>query len=269
LRILLVEDDATNRDVALLMLGRLGCRADVAENGVEALAAVHDAEYEVILMDVQMPEMDGMEATRRIRSELSASVQPFIIAMTASITTEYQLLCHEAGMDHHLPKPVRLGELRAVLGNWRPRQRDTPILESTSVSPSAEPLNPRAGKPEVFNSSVRDTLIADLGTDGKAMWRDLVDSYIKDGSRLAAISVAADDQNAEALAFAAHALQSASAMLGLLALSTAAGQLETAFRTAPESFDVTLEARKLVTAHHLATRALRSAQETEDENEGS
>jgi signal transduction histidine kinase len=133
LRILLVEDDVTNRNVTLLMLDHLGYRADVAENGVEALAAVEGAEYQVILMDVQMPEMDGMEATRRIRSELSESDQPFIVAITAGVTIEHQLLCLEAGMDHHLPKPIRLGNLRTVLEIATERlelQRDRRLLES-------------------------------------------------------------------------------------------------------------------------------------------
>jgi CheY-like chemotaxis protein/HPt (histidine-containing phosphotransfer) domain-containing protein len=274
LRILLVEDDVTNRDVALLMLSQLGYRADVAQNGIEAIAAVHAASYEVILMDIQMPEMDGMEATRRIRSELSATVQPVIVAMTASITIEYQLLCLEAGMDHHLPKPIRLGELRAILGNWVPRHQGTPSVEpdllvlehSNEQEPSdpGTPSNFRAENPNVYDSATHDILIADLGANGKAMWRILVDSYLQDGNTLAAIRVAAHAHNAEALAFTAHALKSASATLGLLALSSAASRLEAAFQTAPESFDVADEALKLVAEYHRATSALRLAREADD-----
>jgi HPt (histidine-containing phosphotransfer) domain-containing protein len=116
----------------------------------------------------------------------------------------------------------------------------------------------------VYDPAISDTLIAELGADGKATWRDLVDSFIQDGSRLAAIRVAADVRNAEDLAFAAHALKSASATLGLLALSRAASQLEAEFQATPESFDVSGEAMKLLTEYHRATEALYLAREAED-----
>jgi CheY-like chemotaxis protein len=106
-----------NQKVALAMLRRLGYRTDIAVNGTDAVAAVHAVPYDVVLMDVQMPEMDGMEATRRIRSELAAERQPTIIAMTANSTTEDKRFCLQTGMDHFLPKPVRMEELAATLGN--------------------------------------------------------------------------------------------------------------------------------------------------------
>jgi CheY-like chemotaxis protein/HPt (histidine-containing phosphotransfer) domain-containing protein len=236
------------------MLGRLGYQADVAENGVEALAAMHAGTYEMILMDVQMPEMDGMEATRRIRSELPESAQPFIVAMTAGVTAEFRLLCREAGMDRHLPKPIRLVELRAALANWQPRNWESPKVGPDSASAAAVP---------VYDSASRDALIAELGSEGRAIWRDLVDFFLHDGSRLAEICAAAQGHNAQALVFTAHALKSASATLGLRALSMTADELEIAFRTAPENFDVTLEATKLVAAHRRAVSALRSARKAE------
>jgi len=120
LRILLAEDDETNRDVVLLLLDRLDRQADVAGNGVEVLAAVRAAQYDVVLMDIQMPEMDGLEATRRIRSEVSDSSQPAIIAMTVTVSPEAQALFLQTGMDQVLPKPVNIKELAAVLGNCTP-----------------------------------------------------------------------------------------------------------------------------------------------------
>jgi HPt (histidine-containing phosphotransfer) domain-containing protein len=114
-----------------------------------------------------------------------------------------------------------------------------------------------------YDSATNNALIADLGADGTSMWRGLVDSFLRDGSRLMAITAAADDCNAEALVFAAHALKSSSATLGLLALSSSADQLEMAFQVAPESFDVVGEAVKLVTQYRRATEALRLAREAE------
>jgi len=115
LRVLLVEDNAVNQKLALLMLARQGFRADVAANGSEALAALLLASYDIVCMDLQMPVMDGLEATRRIRQEVPAERQPRIIAMTADATSEDRKLCLEAGMDDYLSKPVRMDQLAAAL----------------------------------------------------------------------------------------------------------------------------------------------------------
>ena len=113
LRILLAEDNAVNQLVALRMLERLGCRADTAANGKEVLKAMQNRSYDIVLMDVQMPEMDGLEAARRIRS--SKGVQPYIIAMTAHAMKGDREVCLEAGMDDYVSKPVRMEELRAAM----------------------------------------------------------------------------------------------------------------------------------------------------------
>ena len=103
-----------NQKVALRMLDRLGYRADLAGNGVEALAAVRRAPYDVVLMDMQMPEMDGLEATRRIRVE-PLDAQPRIIAMTANAMDGDRDACLAAGMDDYLAKPVRIEDLSRAL----------------------------------------------------------------------------------------------------------------------------------------------------------
>jgi len=115
LRVLLVEDNAINQKLALLMLARQGFRADVAANGAEALAALLRASYDIVCMDLQMPVMDGLEATRRIRREIPAERQPRIIAMTADATSEDRKRCLEAGMDDYLSKPVRMDQLATAL----------------------------------------------------------------------------------------------------------------------------------------------------------
>jgi len=113
--VLLAEDNPVNQKVALKMLERLGVRADVANNGEEAVAAVHDRAYDLVFMDVQMPKMDGLEATKRIRAQPPAR-RPFIVAMTADAMPGDRERCLAAGMDDYISKPVRMENLQAVLG---------------------------------------------------------------------------------------------------------------------------------------------------------
>jgi len=119
-RILLAEDNTVNQKVALLMLRNLGCRADVAADGLEVLEAARRQPYDIILMDVQMPELDGFEATRRLReSKPTLGVRPWIIAVTANAMEGDREACLAAGMDDYLSKPVKSDELAAVLERAR------------------------------------------------------------------------------------------------------------------------------------------------------
>ena len=113
LRILLAEDNVVNQKVALRMLGRLGYRADIAADGLEVLNALQSHHYDVVLMDVQMPEMDGLEATRSIRR--MPGRQPYIIAMTAHAMKGDREECLGVGMNDYVSKPVRIEELNAAL----------------------------------------------------------------------------------------------------------------------------------------------------------
>jgi CheY-like chemotaxis protein len=115
LRILLAEDNAVNQKLALRLLSQMGYRADVAANGLEAIQAVERQPYQVILMDVQMPEMDGLEATRRIRASGESITQPAIIAMTANAMQGDREACLAAGMDDYIAKPIRVEELVSAL----------------------------------------------------------------------------------------------------------------------------------------------------------
>jgi PAS domain S-box-containing protein len=119
-RILLVEDNVVNQRVALQMLARLGYRADVAANGAEALSAVHRQRYDIVLMDVQMPEMDGLESTKRMMKEFPLRQdRPWIIALTANAMQGDRELCLLSGMDDYISKPLRPNELSAALGRIR------------------------------------------------------------------------------------------------------------------------------------------------------
>ncbi len=117
--ILLVEDNPINQKVASRMLQRLGYQADIANSGIEAVEAVRANDYDVVLMDVHMPEMDGLTATRQIRSERNRSRRPYIIALTAAAMPEDEGNCMEAGMDDFITKPVRPPDLINVLERYR------------------------------------------------------------------------------------------------------------------------------------------------------
>ncbi|MCB0138100.1 MAG: response regulator, partial [Caldilineaceae bacterium] len=124
LRILLVEDNLINQKVAAQMLGRLGYAADIAGDGHAALAAVQQNEYDLIFMDIHMPGMDGLEATRAVRSLGDAIRQPAIVAMTAAASTEDRIACETAGMDGFVSKPFKPERLLDVLASMRPESEN-------------------------------------------------------------------------------------------------------------------------------------------------
>ena len=117
LRILLAEDNVVNQKLALRILTQMGYRADLASNGVEAVESLARQTYDVLLMDVQMPEMDGLEASRRINAQWSSDKRPRIVAMTANAMQGDREMCLEAGMDDYLTKPIRVDHLVDALHN--------------------------------------------------------------------------------------------------------------------------------------------------------
>ena len=121
LRILLVEDNPVNQKLAIRLLERMGYRADVAGDGLEAIAAIEGSIYDLVLMDVQMPELDGLEATRRIRRRWPGTAGPRIVAMTANAMEGDREMCLAAGMDDYISKPIRPEVLNEALAATSPR----------------------------------------------------------------------------------------------------------------------------------------------------
>lgn len=115
LRILVAEDNPVNRKLMVTMLERLGYQASAVENGREVLSAVARAPWDLVVMDIQMPEMDGLEATRRFRAAAGGNTPPYILALTANARKEDYNACLEAGMQDYLSKPVRSEDLMAAL----------------------------------------------------------------------------------------------------------------------------------------------------------
>ena len=146
--ILLAEDNPVNQRVAVLFLERLGYQIDTVANGLEAVEAVQRQPYDLVLMDVRMPELDGLEAARRIRAELPAERQPRIVAMTAYAYQEDLRECLAAGMDDHLTKPIQYDPLVAVL------RKHAPVHSTEEIT---------AAQPEVRPAGILDELGEDRG----------------------------------------------------------------------------------------------------------
>ena len=231
LRILVAEDNVINQQVALSFLERLGYRADVAANGLEVLSSLRRQPYDVVLMDVQMPELDGLEATRRIRqlspSELAAEVQPRIIAMTANALKEDCDICLAAGMDDYVSKPVQVEELISALSKCRPRR----LKSARKRTETAEPPAVEPSSPEVLNLKALEQLRTGLGRQADRLLPELIEKFYGDADRLLDQARQALEQgHADELRRAAHSLKSTGATFGAMALSTVARQLETLAR---------------------------------------
>jgi CheY-like chemotaxis protein len=113
--ILLAEDNESNRKVTMKMLERLGYRADAVLDGREAIQALERQQYDLVLMDIVMPKMSGIDATKEIRRRFPASRQPKIIALTAYVVPNSRKICLESGMDDYLGKPVQMNELKSMI----------------------------------------------------------------------------------------------------------------------------------------------------------
>ncbi len=219
LRMLLVEDNAVNQKVALKMLARLGYRADVAANGLEALDALGRQRYDLVFMDVQMPEMDGLEATRRIRATIADDEQPRILAMTANALEGDRETCFAAGMDDYVSKPVRLAELLEAIRRSRPSRP----VEVTRV----EPIHHHHDDVRTLDTG-RLAELRELDEEGEpSVAEDLIDTYL----RLAPKSItdmqrAAHTGDAPALAAASHRLKGSSANLGAERMAAMCAEIE-------------------------------------------
>ncbi|HKX24782.1 MAG TPA: response regulator, partial [Actinomycetota bacterium] len=170
LRILVAEDNAVNQQVALLVLGKLGYRADVAGDGREAIQALERQRYDVILMDVQMPELDGLEATREIRKRWTGPERrPRIIAMTAGATENDRQACLAAGMDDYVSKPIRQEELAAALSRFGSSE-DAPAIDGDTLDRLREAVGGEEALAELTRTFLDDTrsLLAELRKDLEA-----------------------------------------------------------------------------------------------------
>lgn len=223
LRILLAEDNAINQKLALALLDSLGYTADVAANGLEVLDMLRRKVYDVVLMDVQMPEMDGLEATRRIRRELAPALQPRIIAMTANVLRGDREACLQAGMDDYVGKPILMPDLIRALRESRP----LPEAVSLAQGQEQEPVAANDDQPQTLDESALTRLRATLGKKADQLLPSLISGFVRDGRRqIDEMQQAVRTQDGELLRRAAHTLKGAAATFGAQRLSQLARELE-------------------------------------------
>ncbi|WP_236995515.1 sensor histidine kinase [Halomonas huangheensis] len=218
-RLLVVEDNPVNQEVAMAMLERIGCKATLAVSGHDALSLCEERRFDLILMDIQMPDIDGREVTRRLRSHDDWRSEVAILAMTAGGATHDQTECQEAGMDGYLTKPLLTGNLtealrRYLLGECR---RVLPVV----VEPGYRASN-------LLSDETLESLRGSLGDERCLMLVDLFREQVED--RLQAIQVAIGREDSDLVRRLAHQLKGESAGVGAEAVAALAALIESRSR---------------------------------------
>ncbi|MEA5594498.1 response regulator [Rivularia sp. UHCC 0363] len=224
LRILLVEDMPLNQKVALHMLQRLGYRADVAANGLEAIKTLRRQDYDLVFMDVQMPEMDGLQATRHICKEWLPGSRPWIVAITANAMQGDREECLNAGMNDYISKPIRIDALIEIFNNYKNLQQSLHDSDSTAV---VKKEKSESSVEPVIDTEILQDLKDMAGDDASEMMAELIDSYLEDAlPKLQEIKSAIDQDDPDKLRNYAHAFRSLSVTIGALSLAKVCTQLE-------------------------------------------
>ena len=226
-RVLVVEDNTNNQKVAVRMLKHLGYQADVVDNGLEAIETLTATTYDAVLMDGQMPEMDGYEATRQIRTRFAGD-GPTIIAMTANTLPGDRERCLEAGMNDYLTKPIELHALKAMLEQWITTPGESaPPGPASEAAPPTGATAPSDATLTAGGMPVDPARLELLGLIGDEDDDSLADEFGDDARELLrAIRTSLDANDAEGVRRAAHALKGSSANLGAAGLSAIAAELE-------------------------------------------
>jgi CheY-like chemotaxis protein len=238
--VLLAEDHPVNQDVAAQMLRMLACEVGLVEDGKAALEALASGSYDIVLMDCNMPVMDGFEATGelRLREQDEGTPRIPVVALTANALQGDRERCLAAGMDDYLSKPFTARELSAILDRWLPERTEdgngVPALPSAPVSETshAPPRNDSGTGDPALEAAVLEGIRA-MDADGSGGFlRQLIDKYLANSSAdLDHLASSVRSGDAEALGKTAHRLKSASANLGAMVLSSICKDLETAGRS--------------------------------------
>jgi PAS domain S-box-containing protein len=250
--LLVVEDHAINQEVAKGIVAKLGYGCDVASNGVEALVALERRTYDAVLMDCNMPEMDGFQATVEIRRREGGERHVPIIAMTAAAMAEDRGRCIAAGMDDYVSKPVKERHLEAVLNRWALGGGAVPDRETCGTSPDGD----------VLDATQFDGLRRLATASGDTSFlRNLIDQYLDIAwSELAKLREADARGDAPALLALAHGLKGTSATMGACGVANACESLEDSARRGempgPQGLDrVATALEQAATALHLGAPA--------------
>jgi signal transduction histidine kinase/DNA-binding response OmpR family regulator len=231
-RVLLVEDNAINREIALAMLEDTGYRVTVAEDGLRGLAAYRDGEFEVVLMDCQMPVMDGFEAVRHLRALELETGRPRtpVLALTANAISGDRERCLAAGMDEHIAKPFTRVRLLAVLAHWT--QGGAAAAVAMHAAEHGVAVGGVSNTPSLDPSALQ--ALRALQRPGRPNLQNrIIDMFNVDGPRLLGeLNKAAASNDAEALHLAAHTFKSSCANIGAVVLEATCQEIEQIARTA-------------------------------------
>jgi CheY-like chemotaxis protein/HPt (histidine-containing phosphotransfer) domain-containing protein len=224
-RVLVAEDNLVNQTVAARMLEKIGYVVDVVGNGQEAVAALGRTEYAAVIMDGQMPVMDGYEATRAVRAMETGARHTPIIAVTASAMPEDRLRCLAAGMDDFIAKPVTPEQLAAVLGRWAPLAGEASALEAAAEVGPPPPVPQPAGTPGPVDWAVLEDVFEVMPAE---LVTDLVASFLGAArSALADLQGARDRGDLPAWRGIAHKLRGSCATLGARGMMDVSSAMET------------------------------------------
>ena len=229
LRILLAEDNTVNQKLALRLLERMGYRADVAANGLEVLEALQRQSYDVILMDVQMPEMDGLEASRAIHEGWTAEQRPRIVAMTANAMQGDREECLDAGMDDYLTKPIQIKALQAALerAGWWAKKRTLPLEEPGAVALPIGDAESKVQAAPALDPAVLSELRQFPGEGEPDIVQELAEAFqFETPPLLEALRQAIVEGQPEQLKRAAHNLRGSSNNLGARTMAALSAELE-------------------------------------------
>jgi PAS domain S-box-containing protein len=232
LQILLAEDNTVNQKLALRLLERMGYRADVVANGLEALQALQRQRYDVILMDVQMPEMDGLEATRAIHESWPAEQWPRIVAMTANAMQGDREECLAAGMDDYLTKPIQIKALQETLERvglrTRVHRRPTSPLSPVQTAPLTLEAEEQADLSPALDPTALDELRQFQGEGEPDIVQELAEAFqFETPPLLETLRQAVAQEQPEQLKRAAHNLKGSSNNLGARTMAALSAELET------------------------------------------
>jgi CheY-like chemotaxis protein/HPt (histidine-containing phosphotransfer) domain-containing protein len=227
-RVLLAEDNVVNQRVALSILEKIGCRGDIASTGREAITMLAQHAYDIVLMDCQMPEMDGSAATAIIRKhEASAGQHIPIVAMTANAMQGDRERCLAAGMDDYLSKPVRFSELITILQKWVRSQAEPPSQPDFPVTDETQPTLPPVPPSSPLDAEAFAALKSLESAEDPGFLRSVVEQFVQDTTaHLTTLHLAVNTGDAVALERAAHTLKSTSASMGALKMSMFCHELQ-------------------------------------------
>jgi CheY-like chemotaxis protein len=230
LRILLAEDNTVNQKLALRLLEHMGYRADVAANGLEVLEALQRQRYDVILMDVQMPEMDGLEASHAIHEGWPAEQRPRIVAMTANAMQGDREECLAAGMDDYLTKPIQIKALQEALeraGLWA-KKRTLPLEQLVEAAPPTMDAKSQVKFAPALDPAVLVELRQFQGEGEPDIVQELAEAFqFETPPLLQALHEAVAKEQPEQLKRAAHNLKGSSNNLGARTMAALSAELET------------------------------------------